>query len=207
MRSLSASGPVPRHVVATVRSCPPAISHQLIDPTCATGVLLGDLRQGGFFKEFSSGGKLYVGGVEAATRARLSNELGVSLVVDCRGDENQGRHRSTHVLPPLPPGVRNIFLPSKQFGGYFNVKRVPAVFQPIIEALRRGETVLVHCVNGRHRSTQGCTAVISPFFFDVDSAWNLVWSLRHLAEFSCLSGSAGSVGPRRTELAPDRVSP
>ena len=171
------------------------------------GCFWGTFVRGGFFKEFSSGGKLYVGGVEAATRARLSNELGVSLVVDCRGDETQGRHRSTHVLPPLPPGVRNISLPSRQFGGYFNVKRVPAVFQPIIEALRRGETVLVHCVNGRRRSTQGCTAVISPFFVGVDSAWNLVWSLRHLAEFSCLSGSAGSVGPRRTELAPDRVSP
>ncbi len=91
---------------------------------------MGDLRQWGFYKEFSSGGKLYVGVVEAVARARLSNGLGVSLVVDCRGDEKQGLRKSTHVLPPLPPGVRQFFVPSKQFGGYFNVKRIPDVFGP-----------------------------------------------------------------------------
>ena len=68
--------------------------------------LRGTFASGAFFKEFSSGGKLYVGGLEAATRARLSNELGVTVVVDCRGDETSGRHRQTHVMPPLPPGVQ-----------------------------------------------------------------------------------------------------
>ena len=102
---------------------------------------------------------------------------------------------------------REFKFPSKQFGGWFNVKRIPAVFGPVIEAFLAGETELVHCVNGRHRSTQACCGMVSPFFDTVDGAWNLVWSLRHLAEFSCLAGSAGSVGPRRSGLAPDKVSP
>ena len=169
--------------------------------------LRGTFASGAFFKEFSSGGKLYVGGLEAATRARLSNELGVTVVVDCRGDETSGRHRQTHVTPPLPPGAREFKFPSKQFGGWFNVKRILVVFGPVIEALVAGETVLIHCVNGLHRSTHACCALVSPFFDTVDGAWNLVWSLRHLAEFSCLAGSAGSVGPRRSGLAPDKVSP
>ena len=48
--------------------------------------------------------------------------------------------------------------------------------------------VLVHCVNGRHRSTQTVSAMLMPFFGNAEEVMSYVWHRRSLVQFSKLPG-------------------
>jgi len=52
-------------------------------------------------QEFVGGGKLYLGGLEAAHRACGDNPAGIDLIIDCRGDLTKGRDQVPGVLRVL----------------------------------------------------------------------------------------------------------
>ena len=81
--------------------------------------------------------------------------------------------------------------------------RLQAVLRPIVEALVRGESVLVHCLNGRHRSTQACCLLLCCFLGDVDKAWNLIWKLRSLAEFTSKRGVGAALDSKLRRSIPN----
>ena len=56
------------------------------------------------------------------------------------------------------------------------------MYKPVIEALGQGHSVLVHCVNGRHRSAQVAAAILRGFLPSADAAMNEVAILRQGSE-------------------------
>ncbi len=144
-------------------------------------------------QEFTSGGKLYLGGIESAVEATEGpNLLGIDCVCECRdgSSEHQGRGHVPHtVVTPL--GVLHLKIPAsrlmhwdRRFG-----KTISEAYQPLFEALVQGRTVLVHCKNGRHRSAQVCTAVLATALdADVEVACNWLWQRRRIVEYFVLSG-------------------
>ena len=82
-------------------------------------------------------------------------------------------------------------------------QKLESVFRPIVEALLRGEAVLVRCLNGRHRSTQACCLLLCPFLGDADKAWNLIWKLRSIAEFTSKPGSAAALDSKLRRSIPN----
>lgn len=111
------------------------------------------------------------------------------MIVDCRADETRGRNRSTVELPPLPFGMLFHKIPSTDLSYKLDEWKLRESYQPVIDHLAAGGRVLIHCVNGKHRSSQTCCCMISPFFESPQDAMDWVWSLRGLTQFSSLPGS------------------
>jgi hypothetical protein len=72
--------------------------------------------------------------------------------------------------------------------GHLDRDRFRREYLPLTQAIMDGHQVLVHCINGRHRSCQVVATCLLPFFRSPTQAMNHVWSLRHLAEFTSLRG-------------------
>ena len=52
--------------------------------------------------------------------------------------------------------------------------RAQELFSPLFEALGQGKRVLVHCINGCHRSAQVAATSLRPFMDSADMAMNEV---------------------------------
>ncbi len=140
-------------------------------------------------QEFSNGAKLLVGGLEAAHEVRGGpNAMGVQFIVDCRENVTRGIDGKHDPLPPLPSGVEGHQLFSTYLSGYLRPGAVEENYAPVVRALLAGRCVLLHCINGKHRSAQSATCAIVPFFRNVEAAMNHVWALRSLIQFTSLSG-------------------
>jgi len=55
-----------------------------------------------------------------------------------------------------------------------DMPRAQELFSPLFEALSEGKRVLVHCINGCHRSAQVAATSLRPFMDSVDMAMNEV---------------------------------
>ncbi len=144
-------------------------------------------------QEFTSGGELYIGGIEAAKEATEgANTLRIDCICECRDGSSQQQDRG-HVPHTVvtPLGVLHLKIPAsrlmhwdRRFG-----KTISEAYQPLFDALVQGRTVLVHCKNGRHRSAQVCAAVMSAVLdVDVEVACNYIWQRRKICEWYVLRG-------------------
>ena len=144
-------------------------------------------------QEFTSGGELYIGGIEAAKHASAGpKRLGINCICECRdgSSERQDRGHEPHRIV-APAGTLHIKVPAsrlmhwdRRFGA-----SITEAYTPLFEALNQGRKVLVHFKNGRHRSAQVCAAVMSAALdVDVEVACNWIWQRRRIVEWYVLSG-------------------
>ena len=115
-------------------------------------------------EEFTSNGKIFVGGFEAYNAMCLQgNPAGIHLVVDCtrssweapRGKGSSFRSQHIQKVPdPLPVGVREVFLGMNTVLGNRRLLRpvMGEAFEAVFAALAAGQNVLFFCMNGCHRS-------------------------------------------------------
>jgi hypothetical protein len=92
---------------------------------------------------------LYLGGLEAAEQLGMgcANPAGITVLVDCRGEP-----------PRWVPAAscRRLFVPATKLTLLpFSTEYFVSWLRPVFEALAAGEQVLLHCVNGKHRSDLG----------------------------------------------------
>ncbi len=144
-------------------------------------------------QEFTSGGELYIGGIEAAKHASAGpNDLDIDCICECRDGESerQDRGHEPHSIV-VPAGTLHLKVPASRLMHWDrrHGATIREAYQPLFDALLQGRTVLVHCKNGRHRSAQVCAAVMSAALdVDVEVACNWLWQRRRIVEYFVLSG-------------------
>ena len=127
-------------------------------------------------QEFSNGGRLYLGGIEAYEEVCQGNAANIQHLCDCRGDnkiDRLGRHHDWR--KKIPKGVsyqqlqlnrlaviesraRGHIAPTLKYAHEFQER-----FQPLLDAVARGESILVFCVNGKNRSPTAVLIVYAVF--------------------------------------------
>lgn len=143
-------------------------------------------------QEFANGGKLYLGGWEAAVHAtEEENLLGINCIVECRdgASEFQGRGHHHHTVV-APAGVLHLKVPATRLSQWIPRGRAYEAYEPVFEALGQGRVVLAHCLNGRHRSAQVCAGVMIGALNsrDPEEAFNYIWLRRRIVEWHALPG-------------------
>lgn len=176
---------------------------------CGATVRLRSAYHGGRPQELSNGVKIFVGGFESIDSVCLDNPLGITHVVDCRGGYPRNRKGEWHQYR-LPAGVASVNVRWTYLG------RLPAepvarqCLEPLANLLRQGrKSMLIACVNGRHRSAQLAALVLATAYhlgpgyrelrpgLAVDQGCNHVWRARSLSEFCSLRGRCGGGGGLR----------
>ena len=150
-------------------------------------------------QEFTSGGKLFIGGLEAAQAAASGHLPFLDLMVECRGSVSQGydRNKQPHRLPE-PSAVAKVFHPATKLTErkegtpwtptQKQVKRMVKSLTPIMNCCALGDEVLVYCLNGANRSGQTGTFMVASCTGDWQLATNHVWRRRHLVDYTSLDG-------------------
>ena len=124
-----------------------------------------------------------MGGLEAAHRAVGDNQGGITVMADCRGDMYKGRWGVRDEVPRSAT-VRMLHIPVSRLGKRRHAAEFRPTFGPIVAALAAGERVLIHCVNGRHRSALAAATILGPGFDTPGLILECVRKMRKLAEFS-----------------------
>jgi protein-tyrosine phosphatase len=145
-------------------------------------------------QEFTSGGELYIGGIEAAKEATEgANTLRIDCICECRDGSSQQQDRGhvPHTVRTVA-GMVHLKIPATRLM-YWDTspsgKNITDAYTPLFDALLQGRKVLVHCKNGRHRSAQVCGAVMTTVMgVDVEQAQNYIWMRRRIVEFHVLPG-------------------
>ena len=91
---------------------------------------------------FVGGGRLFLGGLEAAHLACGGNPGLIDMLVDCRGDSTTGR-RGGHDVLRIPSGLRAMKMPTNRLGKPRFASEAERGFEPLIGALAAGMSVLV----------------------------------------------------------------
>jgi hypothetical protein len=101
--------------------------------------------------------------------------MGISFLVETRdgSGEHRDRHRRPHIVQ-APPTMRRY----KIRATFLSAWMVVAAYRPIFEALKRGEQVLIHCLNGRHRSTKTVTDIVGAELEECCDSGRLVRTMR-----------------------------
>ena len=145
-----------------------------------------------YCQEFDAGGTLLLGGLEAADEVTGANVMGVDLLVECRDGESEHRDRNgrPHALH-VPAGVEWVKVRATVLTSWSQPSAVEVSYQPILDALNAGRTVLVYCLNGRHRSNQTASNIVYGGLetAEHEQTQNYVWSRRHLVDYRTFSGS------------------
>ena len=109
-------------------------------------------------QDLSNCGCVFVGGLKALDMVNEKNLYGIDHIVDCRSDTTCNRWSLAYSVR-LPPGVTRQELnidrlceltgdgESFQYAHEFQQK-----FEPLIEALGEGKSVLLHCTHGNRLS-------------------------------------------------------
>ena len=117
---------------------------------------------------------MFLGGLEAVDGSTAGNPWCVQHIVDCRGDASCDRWHNPHKIV-IPTGVSyqqlqiNRLCVSHDGGNtlaYMN--EFVKAFEPLVDALAEGKTVLIHCQNGKNRSVIVSLLLYSAF---IDIEW------------------------------------
>jgi protein-tyrosine phosphatase len=140
-------------------------------------------------QEFTSGGRLFLGGLESAEHACAANILGIEVLVDCRDGPSLlwDRRRRPHRLN-VPSTIQRLHVPATHLSAWWPAAVIVKAYEPVFRALAAGKQVLVFCINGKHRSAKTCTDVVCSQLQDSDAAMNHVWLRRKIVEFVSLAG-------------------
>ena len=145
-------------------------------------------------EEFEGGGKLYVGGLEAAELV-VAGRLHVDFLVDCRGEAARKRDRNgdPHVLGTPPRGVQYCLHPATPLTSLpLDAPRLVRCLRPVLLPVKNGRSALYFCHNGRDRSGQTVTFVMGGCLLNWPAAMGHVWLRRRVARYSSLRGNRGA---------------
>ncbi len=142
---------------------------------------------------FQGGGRLFVGGLEAAENVNLGWVTGIDMIVDCRGPDSQNYdcHKRPHVLGECPPGVAKLFHGATPCTQRVDIGAMRRSLRRLMEALGQGASILVFCLNGKNRSIQTATFLLASALGDWAKATASVWTRRRPADYSSLPGRPG----------------
>ena len=101
-------------------------------------------------QDFVGGGAVFLGGIEALDLLEQGNPANIEVVVDCRGRPNDRSGNTREV--PSGLGLDIVHLPATNLTKQENRWELRRGFEPIYQHLKNGKDVLMHCVNGKHRS-------------------------------------------------------
>jgi hypothetical protein len=143
--------------------------------------------------------------LEAAEQVCGDNIYGVHTLVECRdgASERYDREKRPHVLT-VPAEINWIKIQATKLTKYIQKQWVRKAYLPLLERLANGETVLVYCLNGAHRSVQTVTNAVNGSLGNPSLAMNWVWMRRHLADFRGLPGCS-IMFPTRLALHPRKL--
>ena len=151
---------------------------------CVASTYCGNVQQ-----EYTSGGRLWLGGLESAELACGPNILGIEVLVDCRdgGSLKWDRRKRPHQLD-VPDTIDWLNVKATELSAWWPARRIVNAYEPLMRALAAGRQVLAYCIDGKHRSAKTCTELVCGESQDSDAAKNHVWLRRKLVEFTSLPG-------------------
>ena len=135
------------------------------------------------------GGRLFVGGLEAAEGV-CRGFVPMNIMVECRGGDSQhwDRDRSEHNLPPPPPEVQKVYHAATRYTQRLNIDGLRSSLVWIMQQLADGASVLCYCLNGKNRSAQTATFIVAAALADWPRAKAHVYLRRTLVDYSSLRG-------------------
>ncbi len=118
---------------------------------------------------------MWVGGLEAMEFVcNGPNICGIDVLCDCRGGKSElhDRHKRPHRLV-VPPHVQLVKLKATKLASWGWAHAMLAAYEPIMQLLQEGHSVLMGCLNGRHRSGQSATHVVASSLEDfmIHQSW------------------------------------
>jgi hypothetical protein len=95
------------------------------------------------------------------------NICGIDVLCDCRGGHSElhDRHHRPHRLV-CPAHVQFIKLKATRLSRWGFEQPMLAAYEPIMQLLQEGHSVLMGCLNGRHRSGKSATDVVASSLLD-----------------------------------------